>query len=176
MDLIITNHSVEEMRNEILKDEQFEDTTTGTLSIPKVKRIMREYMDKATPLGEIVATNGKVDRLFAHRRYCFILERDNDVLITVYRRDMASAEVREMLRPFLLDKLREYEEKESTLKERLMTKDLEYTIEKAVGESSGIKRPARVEFLRRRFEEAKAELLSFQVEKSKIVKGIALYI
>ncbi|PKJ52679.1 hypothetical protein [Bacillus sp. SN10] len=175
MDLIITKHSIDEMRNEILKDDQFDDTE-GTLTTPKVKRIMREYLHKSTYLGEIVATDGKVDRLFAHRRYCFILERDNDVLITVYRRDMASQEVRDMLRPFLMEKLAEYEAREKTLKERLMIKDIEYVTEKAVGESSGIVRPARVEFLRRRFEEAKSELLAFQIEKSKVVKGIALYI
>ncbi|WP_412036378.1 hypothetical protein [Bacillus pacificus] len=175
MNLTITKHSIDEMKNELLKDDLFDDTE-GTLSLPKVKRIMREYLHKATYLGEIVATDGKVDRLFAHRRYCFILERDNDVLITVYRRDMASQEVRDMLRPFLLEKLAEYEARENTLKERLMIKDIEYVTEKAVGESSGIVRPARVEFLRRRFEEAKEELLAFQIEKSKIVKGIALYI
>lgn len=173
---ILTNHAIDEMKNEILKDEQFDSVGGGVLTIPKVKRIMREYIEKATYLGEIVALDGKVDRLFAHRRYCFIMERDNDVVITVYRRDMSSVEVREMLRPFLLDKLREYEERESTLKERVMIKDIEWTTEVAVGKASKIVRPLREQFLERRLEEAQAELLAFQIEKSKIVKGIALYI
>lgn len=172
--LVITNHSIKEMRNEILKDDQFE--YYGHLSVPKVRRSIIEYMRKATYLGEIVGHDGKVDRLFAHRRYCFILERDNDVLITVYRRDMASAEVREMLRPFLMDKLKEYEQREATLKERVMIKDIEWSIEKAVGDSSEIKRPVREKFLRERLDEAQAELMAFQIEKSKIIKGIALYI
>ncbi|HFR4151367.1 TPA: hypothetical protein ACHVJ6_005358 [Bacillus cereus] len=171
--LKFTYHAIKEMREELQQDEMI--VSSDRISDEKVRQYMREFMKEATYLGEITDHIGKTDRLFAYRRYCFVLDRTDDVVITAYRRNIASDELRDIIKPILMSKLEDMEREIAKLQAEFDKRDREYKLEQKMydslrrnGYSTGIHRRLRGE--------ARSKLIAAKVEKSKIAKGIALFI
>lgn len=171
--LKFTHHAIMEMRVELQQDEMI--TTTGRINDERVRQYMREYINAATYLGEITDNNGKTDRLFAYRRYCFVLDLNEDVVITAYRRNIASDDLRDIIKPILLSKLKSMDGEIVHLQENFDRRDSEYKLEtkmyNALGKNGYTTGNARA--IRKK---AKSSLISAKVERSKIAKGIALFI
>lgn len=171
--LKFTYHAIKEMREELQQDEMI--VSSGRISDEKVRQYMCEFMKEATYLGEITDHTGKTDRLFAYRRYCFVLDLTDDVVITAYRRNIASDELRDIIKPILMSKLEDMEREIAKLQAEFDKRDREYKLEQKIydslrrnGYSTGIHRRLRGE--------ARSKLIAAKVEKSKIAKGIALFI
>ncbi|MEK4697798.1 hypothetical protein MKX31_28120 [Bacillus sp. FSL M8-0063] len=171
--LKFTHHAIMEMRVELQQDEMI--TAAGRINDERVRQYMREYIKIATYLGEIMDNNGKIDRLFAYRRYCFVLDQNEDVVITAYRRNIASDDLREIIKPMLMSKLQSMDYEIKGLQETFDRTDREYKLEtkmyNALGKNGYTTGHARS--LRRK---AKSNLIAAKVERSKIAKGIALFI
>lgn len=120
------------------------------------KRFIIETLKKSTFVSEIVNESGKVDRLFAHRRIAFVLDRYHDVVITVYVRENVDKDLREKVRELLFDYLVCLDKQEREIEERLFF-------------SRQHGREDEVEFL-------EAELAEFRMEKSKIAKGAVAFL
>lgn len=171
--LKFTYHAIMEMREELQQDEMINET--GRINDETIRNYIREYMSKATYLGYVTDGSGKQDRLYAYRRYCFVLDINEDVVITVYRRNIASDELRDLVKPLLFDKLREMDADIEVLEARYKKAHAEYKLEEkmynALGKNGYAARAARS-----RRNKARSAKVFAQVERSKIAKGIALFI
>jgi hypothetical protein len=171
--LKFTHHAIMEMREELQQDEMI--AVTGRINDEKVRQYMREYIKTATYLGEITDNNGKTDRLYAYRRYCFVLDLNEDVVITAYRRNIASDDLREIIKPILLAKLKDMDAQIVHLQEDFDRRDREYKLETKMYNALG-KNGYTTGHARSIRSKAKFSLISAKVERSKIAKGIALFI
>ncbi|MED3182086.1 hypothetical protein P4305_18950 [Bacillus thuringiensis] len=171
--LKFTHHAIMEMREELQQDEMI--VAIGRINDERVRQYMRDYIKESTYLGEITDNNGKTDRLFAYRRYCFVLDLNEDVVITAYRRNIASDDLREIIKPILLSRLEDMDRQIEHLQENYDRKDREYKLETKMYNSLGSNgyTVGHARAIRRK---AKSSLISAKVERSKIAKGIALFI
>ncbi|HGO9416641.1 TPA: hypothetical protein ACLBZX_005136 [Bacillus cereus] len=177
MNLSYTYHAIKEMREELEKDNGYEATS---FTDEQVKKIISECMQKATFISKIMGTNQKVDRLFAYRRYCFVLDLNKDVVITVYRREFAAEELRELVRPFLFERLAEMHEVEEELEQQRVAADMAYLMTQKINAKMGggacFESQVREAIVREELKTVTRQLYHFRLEKSKIAKGIALFI
>ncbi|MCH5476725.1 hypothetical protein L4A40_26945 [Bacillus cereus] len=175
MTLRITDHAIEEMRTELLMDDLLNLTA---VTDEEVREYIADYFSKAEYLGVITDINGNSDRLFAYRRYCFVLNIEKDVVITAYRRNVASEELRDIVRPLLFEKLREMESQEKQFEDDYKVADQAYQLERNI--NSALRKPrhkrGREYYTKNQRRKSYNDMIMFKVEKSKIAKGIALFI
>jgi hypothetical protein len=177
-DVKYTYHAVKEVQIELERE------MGGSCAfIPKEQAIecIKESMKVAKYLGEIMSDGGKIDRLFAYRRFCFVLDRYDDVVITVYKRENVHEEIRNLVQELLFDKLRELEKAEKLLDEERLAADVRLQLEVELSKVENIGAcnlgGVRNEFnLRRELEGLENRLFHFRLRKSKIAKGIAAYL
>jgi hypothetical protein len=176
MQLKYTYHAIKEMREELDKDNGY---GAPRLTDEQVRRTINEHMEKATFISKIMGANKKVDRLFAHRRYCFVLDLHEDVVITVYRREFAAGELRDLIRPLLFEKLDKLHAEEAELENQRISADMAYLMTQQLNAKMGgacFENQVREAIARQELKAVTRKLYEFRIEKSKIAKGIALFI
>lgn len=174
MDVKYTKHAVEEVKKELFREYGNKvDTTTAAAFI-------KDNMRKATYISEIMNDKGKIDRLYAYRRYCFVLDRRDDCVITVYKRDNVHEDVRQVVQELLFKKLRELEQLEALLVEQRLEADIRLQIITQFNQYFGdFSKSLDVIDELLAWDELKAidhKLYEFRLEKAKIAKGIAAHI
>jgi hypothetical protein len=166
-----TYHALKEVKEELRTDND-----------EYAKLFIKDCMRQATFISEIMGENGKIDRLFAYRRYCFVLDRTDDVVITAYKRENVHEEIRTLVQELLFDKLADIERDEEMLeKERLgaeMAVEIHREINKALnrGRESSAADLIRVAEAKAELDGIERKLYEFRLKKSKLAKGIAAYL
>lgn len=178
LDVKFTYHAIEEAKKELIKEygvEHFGDMTTYEYSVNFIK----ESMKQATFISEIMSESGKIDRLFAFRRFCFVLDRVDDVVITVYKRDNVHEEIRSLVKELLFEKLADLQQTEKALEEERLAADMRFQLEKHINKAlSNTSFSSTFEELAA-WDELKTidkKLYAFRLKKSKLAKGIAAYL
>jgi hypothetical protein len=143
---------------------------------PEARDYIKENLKKATYVSEIVGESGKVDRLFGYRRIAFVLDRYDNVVITVYPRTVVDAELRSKVTELLFEHLEELKHREKAAEDDLLRLDMEiemlWQLSRAgVGEFAIGAQVANIE--RRQKEK---ELRNFQLERSRVAKGVVAYL
>lgn len=173
-----TYHAIKEVKHEILKFSEKNYKSLSEITDAEAASFIKDHMRKARFISEIMSEEGKIDRLFAYRRYCFVLDRYDDVVITVYRRDHVHPEIRELVNEVLFEKLAAIQESERLLEAQRLEADITLQLNKVFNERFGASFATQLEELAA-WDELKAidrKLFEFRIKKSKLVKGIAAYV
>lgn len=142
----------------------------------EARKTILEKLKRATFVSEIVGESGKVDRLFAYRRIAFVLDRYDDVVITIYLRENVEVELREKVRELLFDHLSELQAKEKLIETDLMRIEIEYEMLKELDKVGLYEAGVWFAAVRDEIKHKKRELHMFRLDKSKVAKGIVAYL
>ncbi|MGA4501552.1 hypothetical protein [Bacillus cereus] len=98
----------------------------------------------------------------------------------MYRREFAAEELRELVRPFLFERLAEMHEVEEELEQQRVAADMAYLMTQKINVKMGggacFESQVREAIVREELKTVTRQLYHFRLEKSKIAKGIALFI
>jgi len=174
-----TRHAVDEARKELMKELDAEVAAITIVSDAAAVGFIKSSMRQATYISEITDARGKTDRLYAYRRYCFVLDRYDDVVITVYRRDHVHEDIRSIVKELLFQKLADLEAVEKILVEERLQADMRHKLELHINMALGansFKHTHKELVAWEELREIERKLIEFRLEKSKIAKGIAAYV
>jgi hypothetical protein len=164
-DIFITPHAVEKAR-ELFGFESEQDA----------RRFIINNLKQSIFVSEIVGESGKVDRLFAHRRVAFIMDRIDDVVITIYIRENVDADLRAKVRDLLCDHLKELEKQEQQLALNILEADIDAELTRSLAAIGIDELDKWTEIADNTLEIARESLRDFQLEKSKVAKGIVAFL
>jgi hypothetical protein len=166
-----TRHALEEAKIEL--GEGNEGRVYGD---EDARRFIENNLRQATFISEIMNEAGKIDRLYAYRRYAFVLDRHDDVVITCYRRDNVHEDIRAKVRDLLFKELEEMAAQEDELLTEVLAADFALTLQNELKRRQYVYPDWETsQVLKLRYTTAKGRLHAFRLEKSKIAKGIAAY-
>jgi hypothetical protein len=174
-----TYHAIEETKKELAKAQEVQ---LEAITDEYAQLFIKDCMRQAKFISEIIDDKGKIDRLYAYRRYCFVLDRYDDVVITVYKRENVHEEIRELVQELLFEKLTSLEQTEALLEEERLAADIRVELIRNINRAiNNNKQSSAADLIR--IAEAKTELDAierklqyFRRKKSKLAKGIAAYI
>lgn len=90
---------------------------------------IREGLRESTFISEIVGETGKVDRLFAKNRLAFVVDRTEDVVITVYIREVVDKELRGEVQEAITQHLASLIQSEKELEDALLSLEIRDNID-----------------------------------------------
>jgi hypothetical protein len=164
-DIFVTPHAVEKAR-ELFGFETEQDA----------RRFIINNLKQSIFVSEIVGESGKVDRLFAHRRVAFIMDRVDDVVITIYIRENVEADLRSKVRDLLCDHLKELEKQEQQLSLSVLEADIDAELTRSLAAAGIDELDKWVDIADNTLDIARGTLRDFQLEKSKVAKGIVAFL
>jgi hypothetical protein len=143
----------------------------------EARRFVKNGLANATFISEIVGETGKVDRLYAHRRIAFVLDRVDDVVITVYIRDNVDRELRDKVRDLLSEHIKDLFKQERTLYDELLSLEMENDILQELHKREVFGDMAEeIEMSWNGITRKQNEIDAFKLERSKIAKGAVAFL
>ena len=139
------------------------------------RSFIREGLRNSTFISEIVGDTGKVDRLFANKRIAYIVDRNDDVVITVYIREVVDKELRAEVKDIIAEHLQRIHATEKEIEEELLSLEIEYEINKEVSRR-GIEPFASLKCIENRITALQDELDKFKSKRSRVAKGAVVFL
>lgn len=153
------------------------------------KRIAEEWIRsnfrQARFIANIISEEGNPCRLFSGKHVTFILDAQEDRIVTIYPSDTIAPHIRDKVESLISRELRKIERKESATIRRNTISRLELSVERAVcllraekTRSQAVKMAmqARVKAIDEYFAQLDADIENVRHEKRKIAKAVAAYV
>jgi hypothetical protein len=134
-----------------------------------------DNLRKSTYISEIVGEKGKTDRLFAHRRIAFVLDRVDDVVITIYVREHVDKELREEVKEIITDYIVRMHDEEKELKKEITALEVEEEILSQFVKL-GLASESEYRWISRCVIRKEAELDASRRRRSKVAKGAVAFL
>ena len=141
----------------------------------EARNFVLDNLRKSTYISEIVGETGKIDRLFAHRRIAFVLDRVDDVVITIYVREHVDKELREEVKEIITDYIVRMHEEEKSLEEEILSLEIEQDVLKEFMKI-GIAEESEFRWSVRCLNRKKWELDASRRRRSKVAKGAVAFL
>jgi len=138
---------------------------------------VQERLRQSTFISEIVGETGKVDRLFAHRRVAFVVDRVDAVVITIYERENVDEDLRNEVKDIISDYLVRLHEEESRIQEEILALNIELNMLEHFAPIQGMNvKESEIEWVRRSITYKEAEYDASRAKRSKVAKGAVAFL
>lgn len=155
------------------------------VSFKQAATFIRDNLRKAQYIGKIVGENGKKCRLFGYNRIAFVLDENDDIVVTVYPRKTCVPELRDSVREIVTKELRKINRKLNATERRITLEKADLKVELAEterrlvrtrSESVKLACQARIAAINEELRLLDEELENMRQERSTFLKGVVTYV